>query len=90
MTVTGYSCESLLFVIAIVLGSVLGRCLLVSDNLGMGRPDKMVLDKMVRTKWYGQNDSNFVDSNLTELNFYSVTTSHKQVISLNGSKWKRD
>ena len=31
-------------------------------------PDKMVLDKMVAIS---------IDSNSTELNFYSVTTSHK-------------
>ena len=43
----------------------------------------MVLDKMVRTNWYGQNGTDkimvaiFIDSNSTELNFYSVTTSHK-------------
>ena len=52
-------------------------------------------DKMVQTKWYKQNGTDkmvaiSIDSNSTELNFYSVTTSHKQVIRLNGSKWKRD
>jgi len=31
-------------------------------------------DKMERTKWHGQNGSNFLDSNSTELNFYLVTT----------------
>ena len=44
--------------------------------------DKMVLDKMARTKWYGQNGTDkmvaiSIDSNSTELNFYSETTSHK-------------
>jgi len=39
-------------------------------------------DKMVRPKWYGQNGTDnivaiFIDSNSTELNFYSVKTSHK-------------
>jgi len=39
----------------------------------------MVLDKMARTKWYGQNGTDkmvatFIDSNSTELNFYSIIT----------------
>jgi len=42
----------------------------------------MVLDKMARTKWYGQKGTDkmvatFIDSNSTELNIYSVITSHK-------------
>jgi len=42
----------------------------------------MVLDKMARTNWYGQNGTDkmvatFIDSNSTELNFYSVITGHK-------------
>ena len=47
-----------------------------------GWSDKMVLDKMARTKWHGQNGTDkmvttFIDSNSTELNFYSVISSHK-------------
>ena len=42
-----------------------------------GWPGKMVLDKMVRTKWYGQMVATFMDSNSIELNFYSVITSQK-------------
>ena len=38
-------------------------------------------DKMVAT---------CTDSNSTELNFYSVITSHKYVIRIEGSKWKWD
>jgi len=42
----------------------------------------MVLDKVARTKWYGQNGTDkmvatVISSNSTELNFYSVITSHK-------------
>ena len=51
----------------------------VTEQNGIGQNGT---DKMVRTKWYGQNGSNCIDSNSTELNFYSVTTSHKQEISL--------
>ena len=57
-----------------------------------GLSDKMVLDKMVRTKWYGQNGSNFYrfQFNWIEYNNNLVTTSHEWMISLSGSKWKRD
>ena len=45
--------------------------------------DKMSLDKMVRTKWYGQNGTDKmvasfgIDYNSSEINTYLVTKSHK-------------
>ena len=47
-----------------------------------GDRTKWYWTKWYWTKWYGQNGTDkivaiFIDSNSTELNFYSVTTSHK-------------
>ena len=43
-------------------------------SMKFGWPEKMVLDKMARTKWYGQNGTDkmvatFIDFNSTELTF---------------------
>ena len=67
------------------------------------RPDKMVLDKMARTKWYGQNGTDkmvatFIDSNRFQFNWIEfLFSNHKSQISAKPKwvwnsycKWKLD
>jgi len=48
----------------------------------MEYPDKMFLDKLVRTEWYRQIVAIFgIDYNSSEFNIYLVSKSHKYVIN---------
>ena len=53
------------------------------NGSGQNGTDKMIMDKMVWTKWYGQNGTDKmvaifgIDYNSSEFNNYLVAKSHK-------------